>query len=192
MTHKKHVDPNEELHNMKTAGAETETVNTTASPDASNGVTQEATPEPVATVESVKAEMMDRVLRLQADFDNYRRRTRQEQSALGAFVTQNLIKELLPVLDNLERALASRPAEDPSGFGSGVEMVFRQLYSVLEKQGISVVETTGAMFDPMKHEAILKEEDSDQPDGTVVQELQKGYSVGGKIIRPALVKVAGK
>lgn len=192
MTHKKHVDPNEELHNMKTTDAETETVNTTASPDVSNGVTQEAIPEPVATVESVKTEMMDRVLRLQADFDNYRRRTRQEQSELGAFVTQNLIKELLPVLDNLERALASRPAEDPSGFGSGVEMVFRQLYSVLEKQGISVVETTGAMFDPMKHEAILKEEDSDQPDGTVVQELQKGYSVGGKIIRPALVKVAGK
>ena len=135
---------------------------------------------------------MDRILRLQADFDNYRRRTRQEQSDLGAFVTQNMIRELLPVVDNFERALASRPAEDPSGFGAGVEMIFRQLYGVLEKQGISAVETVGSMFDPNLHEAILKDAESEQPDGTVVAELQKGYAVGGKVIRPALVKVAGK
>ena len=130
--------------------------------------------------------------RLQADFDNYRRRTRQEQCDLSAFVTQNLIKDLLPVVDNFERALASRPTEDPSGFGAGVEMIYRQFYAVLEKQGISAVETVGAMFDPAKHEAIMKDEDSDQPEGTVVAELQKGYAACGKIIRPALVKVAGK
>jgi len=189
MTHKKHADSNEELKHEQAIDAETTTVNTTAPSDSA---TPEATPEPVATVESVKAELMDRVLRLQADFDNYRRRTRQEQSELGAFVTQNLVKELLPVVDNLERALTSRPSEDPSGFGAGVEMISRQLYGVLEKQGVGVVETVGAMFDPAKHEAILTEEGSDQPEGTIVEELQKGYAVGGKVIRPALVKVAGK
>ena len=150
-----------------------------------------ATP-PAETAESVRAELMDRILRLQADFDNYRRRTRQEQSELSAFVTQNLIKELLPVIDNFERALSSRPTDDPSGFGAGVEMIFRQLYGVLEKQGITTVESVGALFDPNRHEAILKDTESDQPEGTVVAELQKGYAVGGKVIRPALVKVAGK
>ena len=149
-------------------------------------------PGPVVTVESVKAELMDRILRLQADFDNYRRRTRQEQTELGAYVTQSLIRELLPVVDNFERALASRPAEDPTGFGAGVDMIFRQLYAVLEKQGVSRVETVGTMFDPNRHEAILKAEDSDQPEGTVVEELQKGYAVSGKVLRPALVKVAGR
>lgn len=153
---------------------------------------QTATIEPVATAESVKAEMMDRILRLQADFDNFRRRTRQEQSELGAFVTQNLIKDLLPIVDNFERALTSRPAEDPSGFGAGVEMIFRQLSALLEKQGLLPVETVGTMFDPMKHEAILRVDDSDQPEGMIVEELQKGYIVSGKVLRPALVKVAGK
>lgn len=147
---------------------------------------------PPETAETVKAEMMDRIKRLQADFDNYRRRTRQEQCDLGAFVTQNLIKELLPVIDNLERALASRPAEDPSGFGAGVEMIYRQFYAALEKQGISVVETVGAMFDPARHEAIMTVEGSELPEGTIVEELQKGYEACGKLLRPALVKVAGK
>lgn len=148
-----------------------------------------ATPD---TAETVRVEFMERILRLQADFDNYRRRTRQEQAELGSFVTQNVLKEFLPVLDNFERALASRPTEDVSGFGAGVEMIFRQLYGVLEKQGVTVVETVGTMFDPSRHEAILRDEASDQPEGTVVAELQKGYAVGGKVLRPALVKVAGK
>ena len=154
--------------------------------------TETAAMPPAETAESVRAELMDRILRLQADFDNYRRRTRQEQSELSAFVTQNLIKELLPVIDNFERALSSRPTDDPSGFGAGVEMIFRQLYGVLEKQGITTVDAVGSLFDPNRHEAILKDTESDQPEGTVVAELQKGYAVGGKVIRPALVKVAGK
>ena len=187
MTQKKQTDPNEELKN--TPREETVTTDTV---EPTESAAPETAAEPAAVAEAVKAEMMDRILRLQADFDNYRRRTRQEQTELSAFVSQNLIKELLPVIDNFERALGSRPAEDPSGFGAGVEMIFRQLYSVLEKQGISTVAAVGEMFDPNRHEAILKDADSDQPEGTVVAELQKGYAVGGKVIRPALVKVAGK
>ena len=187
MTHKTHKDINEPVKQKHQETAEANKESQTL-----NAATPENATESVVTVESVKTEMMDRILRLQADFDNYRRRTRQEQSDLGAFVTQNMIRELLPVVDNFERALASRPAEDPSGFGAGVEMIFRQLYGVLEKQGISAVETVGSMFDPNLHEAILKDAESEQPDGTVVAELQKGYAVGGKVIRPALVKVAGK
>lgn len=184
MGHKKHTEQTE-IDNQKAKQPVDESV-------AVEVETAEAVLESTETVETVKTEMLDRVKRLQADFDNYRRRTRQEQCDLSAFVTQNLIKDLLPVVDNFERALASRPTEDPSGFGAGVEMIYRQFYAVLEKQGISAVETVGSMFDPNLHEAILKDAESEQPDGTVVAELQKGYAVGGKVIRPALVKVAGK
>ena len=184
MGHKKHTEQTE-IDNQKAKQPVDESV-------AVEVETAEAVLESTETLETVKTEMLDRVKRLQADFDNYRRRTRQEPCDLSAFVTQNLIKDLLPVVDNFERALASRPTEDPSGFGAGVEMIYRQFYAVLEKQGISAVETVGAMFDPAKHEAIMKDEDSDQPEGTVVAELQKGYAACGKIIRPALVKVAGK
>ena len=188
MTHKKHADTNEEVKNDQT-------IDTNEKNSEENVPESEAAVEPVVTVdtaETVRAELTDRILRLQADFDNYRRRTRQEQSELGLFVTQNLIKEMLPVVDNFERALTSRPADDASGFGAGVDMIFRQLNGVLEKQGVTVVETVGAMFDPTKHDAILTEEGSEQPEGTIVAELQKGYAVCGKVIRPALVKVAGK
>lgn len=187
MTHKKKEEQAEDLGNNETA-----TVEIAADDSGNQEFSVEINPIPAETVETVKAELMERVLRLQADFDNYRRRTRQEQSELGAFVTQNFIKELLPVLDNFERALTSRPADDASGFGAGVEMIFRQFFGVLEKQGVTVVETVGTMFDPAKHEAIMRDEASDQPEGTVVAELQKGYAASGKVLRPALVKVAGK
>lgn len=191
MAHKSNVDSSgEDLKTKQQTGSET--VNTENSVEAAGPSESEPAAEQVASVESVRAEMMDRVLRLQADFDNFRRRTRQEQSELGAFVTQNLVKELLPVVDNFERALLNRPAEDTSGFGAGVEMIFRQLYGVLEKLGVGPVETVGTMFDPNKHEAILTDAESDQPEGTIVAELQRGYAVSGKVVRPALVKVAGK
>jgi len=195
MTHKQHADSSGGKPENRTE----ETMNPEIMPEAMDvetlmdaASTGTAAATPTETAESVRAELMDRILRLQADFDNYRRRTRQEQSELSAFVTQNLMKELLPVIDNFERALSSRPTDDPSGFGAGVEMIFRQLYGVLEKQGITTVEAVGSLFDPNRHEAILKDNESDQPEGTVVAELQKGYAVGGKVIRPALVKVAGK
>ena len=187
MTHKKKVEQAEELCNNEPV-----TIEGAAEDTGKQEFSVEINPIPAETVETVRNELMERVLRLQADFDNYRRRTRQEQSELGVFVTQNFIKELLPVLDNFERALTNRPVDDASGFGAGVEMIFRQLYGVLEKQGVTVVETVGTMFDPAKHEAIMRDEASDQPEGTVVAELQKGYAASGKILRPALVKVSGR
>lgn len=156
---------------------------------------EEAEVEPAAVVEtpeSVRTELNDRILRLQADFDNFRRRTRQEREELSAMVTQGFIRDLLPVIDNFERALASKPVEDPSGFATGVEMIFRQFSTLLDKRGVSVIPTVGELFDPAKHEAVLRVEDADKPEGTIVEELQKGYQAGGKVIRPAMVKVSGK
>lgn len=192
MTDKNKLDQTEELSRD---GLSNEAANKELSDDGDaendDAFKVEVTPIAPDTIETVRTELMERVLRLQADFDNYRRRTRQEQAELGSFVTQNVIREYLPILDNFERALANRPTEDVSGFGAGVEMIFRQFFGVLEKQGVTVVETVGTMFDPSRHEAIMRDEASDQPEGTVVAELQKGYMVGGKVLRPALVKVAG-
>ena len=159
---------------------------------------QEAETDQALTVEAVQeekerllAEAEDRYKRLYADFDNFRRRSRQEKEELSNVVAQNLILELLPVLDNFERALSSLSEEEAAGIGSGVSMIYRQLFGALEKAGLSVVEAEGKEFDPQYHEAVVRVEDADQAEGTIVQELQKGYSVKGKVIRPSMVKVVG-
>ena len=159
---------------------------------------QEAETDQAVTVEAVQeekerllAEAEDRYKRLYADFDNFRRRSRQEKEELSNVVAQNLILELLPVLDNFERALSSLSEEEAAGIGSGVSMIYRQLFGALEKAGLSIVEAEGKEFDPQYHEAVLRVEDADQAEGTIVQELQKGYSVKGKVIRPSMVKVVG-
>ena len=133
-------------------------------------------------------ELRQRLLRLQADFENFRRRTRQEKEELSRIITCSVTKELLPVLDNFERALAA-PAQDAAGLLAGVEMVYRQLAGVLEKFGVRAVAAVGQQFDPACHEAVVRVEDPAQPDGLIVEELQKGYEAGGKVLRPSLVKV---
>lgn len=131
----------------------------------------------------------DRYKRLLADFDNFRRRTRQEKEELSNIVAQNVILELLPVLDNFERALGSATNQDAEKMLSGVEMIYRQFTQVLEKSGLTLVESIGKIFDPQQHEAVMRVEDAEQSDGMIVEELQKGYAVKGKVIRPSMVKV---
>lgn len=134
-------------------------------------------------------EQMDRVKRLQADFDNFRRRTRQEKEELSAIVSQNLIKELLPLLDNFERALAADATNESSALKDGVEMIYKQFFATLEKNGLEPINAVGQKFDPNFHEAIMRAADETQEDDTVMEELQRGYSVRGRVIRPSMVKV---
>ncbi len=143
----------------------------------------------LADKERLLEESSDRYKRLQADFDNFRRRTRQEKEELSNIVAQNLILELLPIIDNFERALCSAATQDANKMLSGVEMIYRQLMQQLEKDGLVAVEAVGKTFNPQEHEAVMRVEDADQPDGIIVEELQKGYSVKGKVIRPSMVKV---
>lgn len=145
----------------------------------------------VAVKDKEKQELTDRVKRLQADFDNFRRRTRQEKEELSAIVIQGMIKDLLPLLDNFERALAVEAAKDADGFKNGIEMIFKQFYSILEKNGLEKIEAAGQKFDPNFHEAIMRVADATKEDDTVAEELQCGYSVRGKVIRPSMVKVVG-
>ena len=142
--------------------------------------------------EKYEAELLEkenRYLRLQADFENFRRRTRQEKEELSALVTQNLLKDLLPFLDNFERALAAEG--DEGGLRSGVEMMYRQLVETLKKEGLQYIETKDKPFDPNFHQAVMRVEDDTKEDGVIAAELQKGYMVKGRVIRPSMVQVVG-
>lgn len=133
-------------------------------------------------------EKKDRLLRLQADFDNFRRRSAKEREEISAVVTQNFCKDMLPLLDNFERAMAAE-TKDVEAFQKGVEMIFTQFQEVLKKNGLEQIEAVGLKFDPNFHQAVMRVEDPEKEDDTVAQELQKGYMVKGRVIRPSMVQV---
>lgn len=134
-------------------------------------------------------EYFQRLARLQADFENFRKRTLREKEDLLKYAAEKLIGQLLPVLDNFERALAA-PAGDEAAFRSGVEMIHRQLLDILTREGLEPLQCVGQPFDPSRHEAVLRQPAGEQPENTVLAELQKGYTLHGKVIRPAMVCVA--
>lgn len=133
------------------------------------------------------AELFARLQRLQADFDNYRKRVKAEKQEWTTMAVCELVKDLLPVIDNLERAKAAEGSLE--SLVAGVDLVYRQLYSILEKQGLRVIEACGAGFDPNCHHAIMQVE-CGEPENTVVEELQKGYKLHERVLRPSMVKVA--
>ncbi len=133
-------------------------------------------------------DFQDKFKRTQADFANYRRRMQEEKSGLAVEYKCELIEELLPVIDNFERALDS--CEINNDFSQGVEMIYKQLINVLEKEGVEEIEAEGEEFDPRRHEAVEEVEVSEEDSGTVVEVVQTGYRFEDKIIRPAMVKVA--
>lgn len=145
----------------------------------------------VDETEKLKAEIEEKknqYLRLQADFENFRRRTRQEKEELGNVVTQTILKDMLPLLDNFERALAS-DNKDSEGFHKGVEMIYNQFAEALKKNGLEYIDTEGKKFDPNFHQAVMRVQNPDLEDETIAAELQKGYIVKGRVVRPSMVQV---
>jgi molecular chaperone GrpE len=130
----------------------------------------------------------DRYLRLAADFDNYRKRTAREQLELTKRATERLVTELLPVLDDLERALEAAEQHEEAKLEDGVRLVHRSLAAALRREGLAEIETDG-QFDPHVHEALLSQP-SEAEEGSVVQVIQKGYRLGDRVLRPARVVVA--
>jgi molecular chaperone GrpE len=130
--------------------------------------------------------------RMAADFENARKRQATEREELTKFAAERVMLNLLPVIDNFDRALqAARSATDVATVTQGVDMIYRQLQDLLTKTGVAAIEAAGQTFDPTLHEAVLRvPADADQADNTVVEELQRGYLLNGKVIRHALVKVA--
>jgi molecular chaperone GrpE len=137
------------------------------------------------------ASLKEDLLRKRAEFDNFRKRTRKEQEEFRNFAVENLMMELLDVYDNFERAIESaHNTNDVDSVVEGVEMVFRQFVSILEKEGLKRIECEGEEFDPSEHEAMMHVEHADHPDNTIIDVCKPGYKLNSRIIRPAMVTVS--
>jgi molecular chaperone GrpE len=134
------------------------------------------------------ADLKDRYLRMVADFDNYRKRSDREKSDFFKYALAGLMRELLPVLDNFDRALDH--AADGDDFHKGVLLIYKQLYDTLTKNGLKPIDQSNVPFDPKIHEAVVREENASVPSHTVIAILQKGYFLHDRLLRPAMVKVA--
>ena len=136
-------------------------------------------------------ELYDRLLRQAAEFDNYRKRIDRERQDLSAVLQADVLRDLLPLVDDLERALRApvQPGAE-AAFREGIELIHRQLQELLAKRGVVPIEALGADFDPHFHEAVTTETHPDRREGEVVDELVRGYTLGDRLLRPAMVKVA--
>lgn len=137
-----------------------------------------------------KDDLYHRLLRVQAEYDNFRKRTQKEKEADRKYKSQSIVTELLPVVDNFERALQVEVKDESAkSVVEGLNMVYRQLKDALQKEGVEEIKTEGEVFDPHLHQAVMQVEDEQYESNTVVEELQKGYKLKDRVIRPAMVKV---
>lgn len=147
-----------------------------------------ASSEELEKLQKENEAVSERLTRLQADFENFRRRTRQEKEDLAAVVAQGFMSDMLPLLDNFERAMAAETG-DIENFRKGIEMIFTQFRDALVKEGLEVIKTEGEKFDPNFHQAVMRVQDPEKEDDTIAMELQKGYMVKGRVVRPSMVQV---
>ena len=189
----KEIDEAEAAENAGTADADAETADAPEGAESADGAAEAADSaedlqKKVETLAAALQEKDNRLKRLQADFENFRRRTSKEREEIGNVVTQELLKSLLPIVDNFDRAMATEQ-QDGKAFQKGVEMIYTQLGETLKNAGLEPIETEGQKFDPNFHQAVMRVENPDLDDDTIAQELQKGYIVKGKVIRPSMVQV---
>lgn len=151
----------------------------------------QALTQEVETYKTKVDECEDKLLRLAAEYDNYRKRTVREFGELVKSANEDLISQLIPVVDNFERALtAAKTSGDFDSFHKGVEMIYQQLKDLLEKQGVSVIEAINEPFDPNRHEAVMVVEKEEVPPETVVEEVERGYMLNDRVLRPSKVAVS--
>lgn len=162
----------------------------TETPEEDNAPEAENTEEKVEEKTEEKADDgNEKYVRLMAEFQNYKKRVAKEKSDIREYATEKLVMELLPVLDNFERALAASAEDDPAGYAKGMELIFTQMVTELQKSGLAEVEAEGQDFDPTKHNAVMTEENEELESGKVSKVLQKGYALNDKVIRPSMVAV---
>ena len=135
-----------------------------------------------------KAELQDMVRRRQADFENFRKRAERDRSEFLQFAGMELVRDILPILDDFERALKVECAD--AGYTKGVQLIYNRLFEALKKMGMEPMDTVGKAFDPNLHQAVERVETEEAEDQTVLGEFQKGYNYKGKLLRPAMVRVA--
>ena len=156
-----------------------------ADPDAAKG--------PADSVDALRKErdaLQDRLLRTAAEFDNYRKRMDRERRDLSEYAAADVLKDVLPILDNFERALQAPTTPETESFRKGLELIHKQMLDLLKKRGVKPIDALGVDFDPNFHQAVIHEASDDHREGEVMQELQRGYLLGDRLLRPAMVKVA--
>ncbi|HID56267.1 TPA: nucleotide exchange factor GrpE [Candidatus Poribacteria bacterium] len=152
--------------------------------------------ESLEEIERIKAEAeaaRDRLLRAAAEYENFKKRAEREKEEAMKFIAESIVLDIIPIVDNLDRAIKSAQSDEKKNFDAllqGIEMIQKQMLSVLEKYGVGVIESEGQPFDPRIHEAILQVPSEEYPENTVVQEFERGYTLHDKVIRPAKVIVS--
>jgi molecular chaperone GrpE len=149
-----------------------------------------ATPDPVAMLQRERDDLHDRLLRKSAEFDNFRKRTERERRDFAEWAAAELINDVVAVVDDFERALGVEAPPEAAKYREGVELIHRQLLDLLKKRGLQPIAALGADFDPTWHQAVAYDEIPGARDGEVVGELRRGYRLGERLLRPALVRVA--
>lgn len=183
-------DPEKEVYDLNGDAADEAAPETAAAPAPVATPDAAALTEQVAKLQAEKEELRQTLIRRQADFENYRKRIERERHEEGRRTIARVIEGLLPVLDAFERALAAH--EDPAyaEYRKGFELIYRQLWEALERQGLKRVEAAGKRFDPHYHQAVERVETREHEDGAIIELLQAGYVFRDKVLRPAMVRVA--
>jgi molecular chaperone GrpE len=165
--------------------------------DSAGTATEARDPESLASGESAldaqrreNESLHDRLLRTAAEFDNYRKRVDRDRRDQAEAATAEALIDFLPIIDNLERALNAPASGDIEGVRKGVELIHQQMVDLLRKRGVTPIEAVGADFDPRYHQAVVQEHSPDHRDGEVLEEFTRGYMLGDRLLRPAMVKVA--
>jgi molecular chaperone GrpE len=162
-------------------------LNDNAAPDiAPEGEAAESTD----ALQREKDALQDRLLRTAAEFDNYRKRMERERRELAEYPAGEILKDLLPIIDNFGRALLLPATSETDPFRKGIELIHKQMLDLLKRRGIKPIEALGTDFDPNFHQAVIHEASATHREGEVMEELQRGYLVGERLLRPAMVKVA--
>ena len=161
--------------------------------DTTGAATEPTAEQDVSPVDELRREkdaLQDRLLRTAAEFDNYRKRVERDRRDQLDAMSADALADLLPILDDLERALQAPATGDVDSFRKGVELIHRQMLELLRKRGVKPIQTVGADFDPRFHESVMSEPGSGHREGEVIQELRRGFTLGDRLLRPAMVKVA--
>jgi molecular chaperone GrpE len=151
--------------------------------------TTETAPD-AAALKSERDAFYDRLLRKTAEFDNYRKRVDRERREQGDQATVDLLLEILPIVDDFDRAVAVESGEGAASYRKGVELIHAKLHDFLRKRGVRAIDAVGTDFDPNLHQAVLHEVSPEHREGEVIGEMRRGYMLGDKLLRPAMVKVA--
>jgi molecular chaperone GrpE len=158
-----------------------------AAPD--NGPT--AANDELTKVVEEREQLRDRLLRTTAEFDNYRKRVDRDRKEMADRAAEAVLTEILPIIDDLERALAAEDTgEGADAYRQGVELIHKQLLDLLTRRGVATIDTAGATFDPHLHQAVSSEPSADHREGEIIEEFRRGYRLGDRLLRPAMVKVA--